>query len=78
MGCYLVHGNPQQGIFFRFQRLYSHRQDSFYKILTPEQHKLAHRNEYDLDSPEAIDFDLLVQCLRDLKQGYILPCLWNV
>ncbi|MCJ1263882.1 Uridine kinase [Lobaria immixta] len=43
--------------------------DSFYKILTPEQHRLAHKNEYDLDSPDAIDFDLLVQSLRDLKEG---------
>ncbi|MCJ1465925.1 Uridine kinase [Pseudocyphellaria aurata] len=43
--------------------------DSFYKILTPEQHRLAHKNEYDLDAPSAIDFDLLVQSLRDLKQG---------
>ncbi|KAL8706019.1 MAG: hypothetical protein Q9201_000904 [Fulgogasparrea decipioides] len=43
--------------------------DSFYKILTPEQHALAHRNEYDLDAPEAIDFDLMVERLRDLKQG---------
>ncbi|KAL8640037.1 MAG: hypothetical protein Q9228_002995 [Teloschistes exilis] len=43
--------------------------DSFYNILTPEQHALAHRNEYDLDAPEAIDFDLMVERLRDLKQG---------
>lgn len=45
------------------------QQDSFYKILTPEQHALAHKNEYDLDSPNAIDFDLLAAKLRDLKQG---------
>ena len=43
--------------------------DSFYKALTPSQHALAHKNEYDLDSPEAMDFDLLVKCLEDLKQG---------
>ncbi|CAL8578279.1 Uridine kinase [Xanthoria parietina] len=43
--------------------------DSFYKILTPEQHALAHRNEYDLDAPSAIDFDLMVERLEDLKQG---------
>ncbi|KAI4242136.1 MAG: hypothetical protein L6R40_004179 [Gallowayella cf. fulva] len=43
--------------------------DSFYKILTPEQHTLAHRNEYDLDAPAAIDFDLMVDRLKDLKQG---------
>ncbi|MCJ1427577.1 Uridine kinase [Sticta canariensis] len=43
--------------------------DSFYKLTTPEQHILAMKNEYDFDSPDAIDFDLLVKCLRDLKQG---------
>ncbi|KAL4987637.1 uridine kinase family-domain-containing protein [Aspergillus falconensis] len=43
--------------------------DSFYKSLNPEQHAKAHRNEFDFDSPDSIDFDVLVQCLRDLKQG---------
>ncbi|EHY59346.1 Uridine kinase [Exophiala dermatitidis] len=43
--------------------------DSFYKSLTPEQNAAAHRNEYDLDSPSSIDLDLLVEKLRDLKQG---------
>ncbi|KAJ9142867.1 Uridine kinase [Coniochaeta hoffmannii] len=43
--------------------------DSFYKRLTPEQHKKAFENDYDFDSPEAIDFDVLVDCLRDLKAG---------
>jgi uridine kinase len=43
--------------------------DSFYKSLTPEQNALAHLNEYDLDSPDSIDFDLLVERLHDLKQG---------
>jgi uridine kinase len=37
--------------------------------LTPEQSKLAFANEYDFDSPEAIDFDILVDRLRDLKAG---------
>lgn len=43
--------------------------DSFYKPLTPEQSKLAFRNEYDFDAPEAIDFDELSSCLTDLKAG---------
>ncbi|OAA33631.1 uridine kinase [Moelleriella libera RCEF 2490] len=43
--------------------------DSFYKTLTPEQSQLAFANEYDFDSPEAIDFDVLVDRLRDLKAG---------
>ena len=44
--------------------------DSFYKPLTPEQSGKAFRNEYDFDAPEAIDFDFLVEKLRDIKTGY--------
>src|SRR5579859_4885255 len=47
-------------------------QDSFYKSLTPEQNALAHANEYDLDSPHSIDFDLLVEKLKELKQGSVV------
>ncbi|KAK3174618.1 hypothetical protein OEA41_001864 [Lepraria neglecta] len=43
--------------------------DSFYKALTPEQYILAHKNEYDFDSPSSIDFDVLVDRLKDLKAG---------
>lgn len=43
--------------------------DSFYKVLTPEQSRAAFRNEFDFDSPDAIDFDILVDILRDLKRG---------
>ncbi|KAK3687233.1 uridine kinase family-domain-containing protein [Podospora appendiculata] len=43
--------------------------DSFYKSLSPEESKKAFRNEYDFDSPAAIDFDVLVERLRDLKAG---------
>lgn len=43
--------------------------DSFYKTLTPAQSKLAFANEYDFDSPDAIDFDALINTLRDLKAG---------
>ncbi|THC99543.1 hypothetical protein EYZ11_001003 [Aspergillus tanneri] len=46
--------------------------DSFYKSLTPEQHAKAHRNEYDFDCPDALDFDVLVQTLKDLKQGVLI------
>lgn len=49
------------------------QQDSFYKPLTPEQSELAFRNEYDFDSPEAIDFEVLIENLRDLKAGYASP-----
>ncbi|KAL2137217.1 hypothetical protein VTI74DRAFT_6428 [Chaetomium olivicolor] len=43
--------------------------DSFYKSLDPESSKAAFRNEYDFDSPDALDFDVLVERLRDLKAG---------
>ena len=43
--------------------------DSFYKTLDEESSKKAFRNEYDFDSPDAIDFDILVERLRDLKAG---------
>ncbi|KAF2755305.1 uridine-cytidine kinase-like protein-like 1 [Pseudovirgaria hyperparasitica] len=43
--------------------------DSFYKPLTKDQSVLAFKNEYDFDSPEAIDFDILVEKLQDLKTG---------
>lgn len=45
-------------------------QDSFYKPLTPEQSAKAFRNEFDFDSPDAIDFEVLVEKLKDIKQGY--------
>ena len=48
------------------------RQDSFYKPLTPEQSRRAFKNEYDFDSPDAIDFDVLVDRLRDIKDGSVI------
>lgn len=30
---------------------------------------LAHKNEYDFDSPTSIDFDILVERLENLKAG---------
>lgn len=43
--------------------------DSFYKTLDEEASRKAFRCEYDFDSPDAIDFDILVERLRDLKAG---------
>ncbi|RDW69586.1 putative uridine kinase [Coleophoma cylindrospora] len=43
--------------------------DSFYKPLNAEASAKAFRNEYDFDSPSAVDFDVLVDRLRDLKAG---------
>jgi hypothetical protein len=43
--------------------------DTFYNPLTREQSEAAFRNEFDFDAPEAIDFDILVEKLRDIKAG---------
>ncbi|CZR63428.1 probable uridine kinase [Phialocephala subalpina] len=43
--------------------------DSFYKSLDAEGSRKAFLNEYDFDSPDAVDFDVLVDRLRDLKAG---------
>ncbi|XP_064617235.1 uridine-cytidine kinase-like 1 [Liolophura sinensis] len=43
--------------------------DSFYKVLTPEQHNLAAKNEYNFDHPDAFDFDLMLHTLKRLKEG---------
>lgn len=32
---------------------------------------MAFNNEYDFDSPDAIDFDMLVDRLQDLKTGWV-------
>ncbi|KAG4089367.1 uridine kinase [Neocallimastix lanati (nom. inval.)] len=43
--------------------------DSFYKVLTPEQHKLAEANNYNFDHPDSFDIDLLIETLKKLKKG---------
>uniref|UniRef100_A0A7E4W6D1 Uridine kinase n=1 Tax=Panagrellus redivivus TaxID=6233 RepID=A0A7E4W6D1_PANRE len=43
--------------------------DAFYKVLTPEQHELAAKNEYNFDTPAAFDFDLLYEALKRLSEG---------
>jgi len=43
--------------------------DSFYKVLTPEQHAAAQNNEYNFDHPNSFDFDLAVETLAKLKEG---------
>ena len=79
MGHYHVHGasdqSPEGPLELKnhmSRAQYSHEtQDSFYKPLTPEQSKRAFANDYDFDSPEAIDFDVLVDKLRDIKAGHV-------
>ncbi|XP_038057175.1 uridine-cytidine kinase-like 1 isoform X2 [Patiria miniata] len=43
--------------------------DSFYKVLNEEQHKKAEENEYNFDHPDAFDYGLLIQTLKNLKEG---------
>lgn len=49
--------------------------DSFYKPLTPEQSERAFKNEYDFDAPEAVDFDVLVEVLKNIKNGLVLSIM---
>lgn len=43
--------------------------DSFYKVLSEEQHESANRNDYNFDHPDAFDFDLILKTLQHLKKG---------
>ena len=43
--------------------------DSFYKVLTEEEHELASRNEYNFDHPDAFDIELILRTLQQLKAG---------
>ncbi|XP_046856918.1 uridine-cytidine kinase-like 1 isoform X2 [Xenia sp. Carnegie-2017] len=43
--------------------------DSFYKVLTHEQHEQALKNQYNFDRPESFDFDIAVETLKKLKVG---------
>lgn len=42
-------------------------QDNFYLPLNAEQSAQAFRNEWDFDSPQSFDYDLLRQVIQDLK-----------
>lgn len=44
-------------------------QDAFYRPLSPAETKLAFEQNFDFDHPNAIDQELLVQCVRDLKES---------
>lgn len=43
--------------------------DNFYNPLTPEERKLAFDNNFDFDTPESMDLDLLVETVKKLKRG---------
>jgi hypothetical protein len=39
------------------------------KVLTEEEHEQAKANNYNFDHPDAFDFDLLLETLKNLKIG---------
>uniref|UniRef100_A0A3Q0SQ77 uridine/cytidine kinase n=1 Tax=Amphilophus citrinellus TaxID=61819 RepID=A0A3Q0SQ77_AMPCI len=44
-------------------------QDSFYKVLTPEQKAKAVKGQFNFDHPDAFDSELIMQTLRQILQG---------
>lgn len=43
--------------------------DNFYKPLNKEMSESAFKNEYDFDHPDALDWDSVFNCLKNLKEG---------
>src|SRR5947208_10555647 len=43
--------------------------DGFYKALTVDQKAAAYQNNYNFDSPDALDLEHFVQVLQQLKDG---------
>ncbi|KAG7329676.1 hypothetical protein KOW79_005898 [Hemibagrus wyckioides] len=44
-------------------------QDSFYKVLTPEQKAKAGKGQFNFDHPDAFDNELILKTLHDIMQG---------
>ncbi|XP_047445183.1 uridine-cytidine kinase 2-B isoform X2 [Mugil cephalus] len=44
-------------------------QDSFYKVLTPEQKAKALKGQFNFDHPDAFDSELIMQTLRQILEG---------
>ncbi|KAA8587373.1 hypothetical protein FQN60_016235 [Etheostoma spectabile] len=44
-------------------------QDSFYKVLTPEQKAKALKGQFNFDHPDAFDSELIMQTLKQILQG---------
>ena len=51
------------------KNVYLISQDSFYRDLTPEEHEQAQTGGFNFDHPDAIDYDLLLSCLTNIKNG---------
>lgn len=43
--------------------------DSYYKVLSHDEHERAKQNAYNFDHPDAFDFELIVRTLKELKLG---------
>ncbi|XP_041647485.1 uridine-cytidine kinase 2-A [Cheilinus undulatus] len=44
-------------------------QDSFYRVLTPEQKAKALKSQFNFDHPDAFDNDLIIATMWDIKKG---------
>ncbi|XP_022622135.1 uridine-cytidine kinase 1-like isoform X2 [Seriola dumerili] len=47
-------------------------QDSFYRVLTPEQKAKALKGQYNFDHPEAFDNELMYKTLKDIVEGKVV------
>ncbi|TSK72037.1 Uridine-cytidine kinase 1 [Bagarius yarrelli] len=47
-------------------------QDSFYRVLTPEQKAKALKGHYNFDHPDAFDTELMCQTLKDIVEGKVV------
>ncbi|KAL2100181.1 hypothetical protein ACEWY4_004575 [Coilia grayii] len=47
-------------------------QDSFYRVLTPEQKAKALKGQYNFDHPDAFDNELMYQTLKDIVEGKVV------
>uniref|UniRef100_A0A671WB23 uridine/cytidine kinase n=1 Tax=Sparus aurata TaxID=8175 RepID=A0A671WB23_SPAAU len=47
-------------------------QDSFYRVLTPDQKAKALKGQYNFDHPEAFDNELMYQTLKDIVEGRVV------
>ncbi|XP_046524705.1 uridine-cytidine kinase 1 [Equus quagga] len=59
----------QNEVDHRQRKLVILSQDSFYKVLTPEQKAKALKGQYNFDHPDAFDNDLMHRTLKNIVEG---------
>ncbi|KAF4089574.1 hypothetical protein AMELA_G00067430 [Ameiurus melas] len=59
----------QNKIDHRQRQVATLSQDSFYKVLTPEQKAKAVKGQFNFDHPDAFDNELMLKTLHDIIQG---------